>query len=244
MKFTTRNLLIFLVIISFASCRSTKDLIYLIDTVDDELLETQPEEAFEYNTIPGDILYISIKSMNEEINKQFNPETTAGAGSGVRMTGAEGAYLYGWEIDEEGNVNLPVLGKVQVVGYTQAEIERIIQERANEFLKESIVKVKLLSWRVTVLGEVGSQGVYYNYSNSFTILQAIALAGGSTDYANIKEVMVLRPNNRGYKVHRMDLSTKRAVKNEAFYLKPNDYVFVEPSKSKWVALNAPTISLP
>lgn len=246
MNRTARNLLILFVLLSFASCRSSKELIYFIDTQEDEIIDTRPPEASEYHTIPGDILYISIKSMNPEINNLFNPEAGMegqSSGSTSKYTTPEGAYLYGWEIDDQGNVNLPILGKVLVDGNTQEDIEKIVQQKADEFLKESIVKVKLLNYRVTVLGEVDQPGVYYNYSNSFSVLQAIAMANGNTDYANIKKVMVLRSTNKGYKSYKLDLSLRNSLKSEAFYLKPNDYVFVEPGKNKNVQLNAPAISI-
>jgi polysaccharide export outer membrane protein len=239
-------LLIFLVSTALFSCRSSQELIYMNNASQKELLANLPDSVTEYIIKPGDILYVSIKSLNAEVNALFNPETnmeTSNYNSFQKYTTPQGAYLYGFEVDEAGNLNLPILGSIQVAGYLQSDIEKIVQAKADQYLKEAIVKVKLLNYKVTVLGEVKSPGVYYNYNNSFTILEAIAMANGNTDYASIKKVMVLRPQQGGKRAYMLDLSTKEAFLSEAFYLHPNDYVFVEPDRYKNFQLNSQAYSL-
>lgn len=184
--------------------------------------------------------------MNPEVNLLFNPEANMQAGNGSdyqKFTTPSGAYLYGFEIDTEGNIKLPMLGKIQVSGTPVSQVESIVQKRADEFLKDAIVKVKLLNYKVTVLGEVRSPGDYYNYNNSITVLQAIALANGNTDYAAIQKVMVVRPFPEGNKSYLLDLSSKDVYLSDAFFLQPNDYVFVQPDKNKNISLNAQAYSM-
>jgi polysaccharide export outer membrane protein len=231
----------------FYSCRSSEELIYLKDVAQEEWMKGLSDDQTEYLIKEGDILYVSIKSLNPEVNTLFNPEEGMQAQSGAygyqKYTTPQGAYLYGFEVDENGNLNLPVLGSIAVKGHVQEEIQKLVQERADQYLKDATVKVKLLNYKITVLGEVKIPGVYYNYNNEFTVLEAIAMANGNTDYATIKRVMVMRPESGGKRTYLLDLSSKEIFQSPAFYLHPNDYVFVEPDKYKNFQLNSQSISI-
>lgn len=225
------------------SCRSSKDLIYLKDATNDEIIKGLPTE---YILKTGDILYVSIKSMNPEVNLLFNPESNMESNMGqgfLRYTTPSGAYLYGYEVDTEGNIKLPMLGKIKVSGILMPDVETVVQKKADEFLNDAIVKVKLLNFKVTVAGEVRNPGTYYCYNNSITVIEALALANGNTDFATIKRVMVIRSIPDGNKTYLLDLSSKNVYLSEVFYLKPNDYVIVQPDKYKNFQLNSQAYSL-
>jgi len=225
------------------SCRSSKDLIFFKDAANNEIIQGSPVE---YILKSGDILYVSIKSMNPEVNTLFNPESNMETGTGqgfMKFTTPSGAYLYGFEVDVDGNLKLPMLGKIKVSGVPISQIESVVQKKADEFLNDAIVKVKLLNYKVTVLGEVRMPGTYYNYNNTITVIQALAMASGNTDYASIKKVMVVRPSADGNKSYLLDLGSKDIYSSEAFYLQPNDYVIVQPGKNKNFQLNGQAISI-
>lgn len=238
------NIFLIVLMVGLFSCRSSKDLIYLKDAANNEIIK---DLSTEYMLKTGDILYVSIKSISPEVNILFNPESNMEAGSSglgyQKYTTPSGAYLYGYELDSNGNITLPMLGKVNVFGVTATQAESIVQNKADEFLKEAIVKVKLLNFKVTVAGEVRSPGVYYNYNNSINVLEVIALANGNTDFATIKKVMVVRAIPKGKKTYILDLSTKDAYLSEAFYLQPDDYIIVQPDKYKNFQLNSQAYSL-
>lgn len=246
MNNTIRLLLVIFSTVMF-SCRSSKDLIYLKDATNNEIIKGLPSD---YILKPGDILYVSIKSITPEVNMLFNPESGMEANSGsssgygyTKFTSPSGAYLYGFELDSDGNIKLPMLGKVKVSDTTLTQAELAVQKRADEFLKDAIVKVKLLNFKVTVSGEVRNPGTYYNYNNTITVIEALALANGNTDFASIKTVMVVRPFVNGNKTYLLDLSSKNIYLSEAFYLQPNDYVIVQPDKYKNFQLNSQAYSL-
>lgn len=200
----------------------------------------------EYVLKSGDILYVSIKSMNPEVNVLFNPESNMQSNIGQdyqKYTTPGSANLYGFEVDSQGYIKLPMLGKILVAGLPLSEVESVVQKKADEFLNDSIVKVKLLNFKVTVTGEVGNPGTYYNYNNSITVIEALALASGNTDFASIKKVMVIRIFPEGNKSFLIDLSSKNAYRSEGFYLEPNDYVIVQPDKYKNFQLNSQAYSL-
>jgi polysaccharide export outer membrane protein len=244
---TTRTLFLLLVAISLSlfSCRSSKELIYMKDVENNQLINKLADSLTEYLIKPGDILYVSIKSMNAEVNALFNPESNMEISSNSlqKFSTPQGAYLYGYEVSENGNLTLPMLGKIPVAGHIHSGVEKIVQQQADKYLKQAIVKVKLLNYKVTILGEVKSPGVYYNYNNNFTVMEALAMANGNTDYANITNIKIIRPQHDGKKAMVLNLSSADAWANKGFYLHPNDYVFVEPDKHKNFQLNAQAYSM-
>ncbi|HZW40190.1 MAG TPA: polysaccharide biosynthesis/export family protein [Ignavibacteriaceae bacterium] len=236
-------LLLILLLGVLFSCRSSKELIYLKDAANNETIKGLPTE---YVLKTGDILYVSIKSMNPEVNLIFNPESNMEVNSGQgyqRYTTPSGAYLYGYEVDTNGDIKLPMLGKINVSGILISDVESLVQKKADEYLNDAIVKVKLLNFKITVLGEIRNPNTYYNYNNSITVLEAIAMANGNTDFASIKKVMVVRPIAEGRKTFMLDLSSKSMYSSEAYYLQPNDYVIVQPDKYKNFQLNSQAYSL-
>lgn len=244
------------ILLLFSSCRSSKDLIFLKDAGNKEVIKGLPSE---YKLKSGDILYVSVKSINPEVNSLFNPESgmeysSATGPSGGRSSGSDyygytkytspsGAYLYGFELDLDGKIKLPMLGDVKLSDMTIKQAESEIQKRSDEFIKDAVVKVKLLNFKFTVMGEVRNPGTYYNYNNSLTVLEAIAQSNGNTDFASIKTVMVVRPFSEGNRSFLLDLSNKNVYSSEAFYLQPNDYVIVQPDKYKNFQLNSQAYSL-
>ena len=242
------SLLIIFTLIILTSCRSSKDFIFLKDAANGEIIKSIPVQTFDHNLKNGDILYVSIKSINPEVNMLFNPEANMqnpniGGNDYLKYTTPSGAYLYGYEIDGDGNIKLPMLGKIKVSGIPVSQVESVVQKKADEYLKDAIVKVKLLNYKVTVLCEVRNPGDYYNYNNSITVLQALAMANGNTEFATIKKVMVVRTLPEGNKSYLLDLTSKDIYLSDGYYLQPNDYVIVHPDKNKFWAVNGQAISL-
>jgi len=221
-------------------------LIYMKDAANKVHIQGLDQQETEHILKSGDLLFVSIKTMNAEVNAVFNPEANMEMNSGQgyqKFTTPSGAYLYGFEIDNNGIIQLPMLGDIKVSGVTVSEVKPLIQKKADELINDAVVKVKLLNFKITVSGEVRNPGVYYNYNNSITVIEALAMSNGNTDFASIQKVMVLRPDSVGYTPYLIDLSTKDAFKSEAFYLQPNDYVIVQPDKHKNFQLNSQAYAL-
>jgi polysaccharide export outer membrane protein len=125
------------------------------------------------------------------------------------------------------------------IGEATAEI----QKAADKLLKDATVQVKLLSFKFTVLGEVARPGTYRNFNNQLTVLEAIGTAGDITSFGNRERILVLRPGTAGTQTYRINLKTKELLSSEAFFLLPNDIVYVESIDSKIFQLNIPTVSL-
>lgn len=227
-----------------SSCRSNKDLTYLRDVKGKETLLPLSQSAPVYRIQAKDNLYVSVISSNLEMNKLYNP-AQAGIPNAInnQYDGAAGQFINGYEVDAEGNVALPLMGKLNVQGKTIAEAEKSIQVIAQKYLKEVSVKVRLLNYRVTVTGEVKNPGVYYNYDYDFTVLDAISMANGTTDYAELDEVMVLRATPNGTQTYNINLNSKSALQSDAFYMQPNDVLIVQPAANKNLQLRVPLVSI-
>ncbi|WP_158865513.1 polysaccharide biosynthesis/export family protein [Maribellus comscasis] len=207
------------------------------DLRDNVSLYKIPEKAPEYFIKPFDNLYLSILTLDPQVNQLFNP-STAGGGSGAssgtqQMYGDRASqYINGYMVTEEGFITLPILGQVAVAGLNLLEAQERIKQRAEEYLKEPNVKVKVLNFKINVTGEVQSPGLYYNYEGSLNIIDALSMAKGITQYADLQNVLVIRHNEDVTKTYNLNLTDKSVYLSDVFYLQPNDIVYIKPNKYK------------
>ena len=217
---------------SLTSCVSQKKMLYfqnetMLNDSTFTSIEYENERHFDYKVQPGDILHIRIASLDEKFATYFN---TMNANS--VNTNNSNMYLNGYNVDAEGYIELPIVGKVQVKDYTVAEIQEQVQSSMNEYLKETVVYVKLGSFNLTILGEVANPGQYQVYQSDINIFQAIALAGNATDFANKSKIKIIHQTPKGSQIVRININDANVLSSPHYYLKPNDIVYVEPLKSK------------
>ena len=237
--------IIILLSMNFISCRSTRNMKYMQDFYDNDIKQGLPAKAPDYLIKTNDNLYVSIQSMNAEVNQLFSPTKSSNYSGGTQSDFGDvsSQYLNGYQVNKKGNILLPVVGEVHVADLTEQAANDTLQKRVDEYFKDAAVKVKILTYKITVLGEVRNPGVYYNYNKSITILEALGLANGTTEFASIRKVLVLRNTAMGNKSYRVDLTQKKMMASEAFYLLPNDVLYVEPDKYKNQGLNTTVFSL-
>lgn len=236
------NKVLTLTVLLLVSCTSQMKLAYL-----NNLPKPGGEESFSleppaYNIQPRDILYLTIKAMTPEgAIKEF---LTSSGSYGVSYIGQNesAGYIYGYDVNPDGYIVLPVIGPIKVSGLTLKDARDLIQVSANKVFKNSTVECKLLSFKFTVIGEVRNPGSYINYNNYLTVLEAIGRAGGMGDYGNRDRVLVVRPQDKGTKTFRLNLQDKKILSSEAYFLLPNDVVIVEPLKQKIFNMNLPTVT--
>ncbi len=234
----SRNAWVLLVLtVLLSSCVSKRNSYFLRDfqeAVDASLVQKADKD---YMIQTNDNLYVSVKTINPEVNTMF-AQSEGNVGTGTLYNSEVGQHIYGYQVDSRGEITLPIIGPVQVAGRTLKQAKEQIQVRADEYVKDSDIQVRLLNFKVSVLGEVRAPGVYYNYNNTLTLLEAIGMANGTTDYAKIKDVLVVRQGKDAVKPYHLDLTKKNIMASEAFYLQPDDVIFVRPQKLKNVKLNA------
>ena len=233
---TMRLILIYsiLVTILFTSCIPQRRLTYLQERlpVGDKL----KIEGSEYRLKTNDILYVRIMTTNREMNELFNIDDRRGIQrTAAASVGDPYMFLYGYKINNSGNIQLPIIGNVRVVGYTLEEAHEMIQERTKEFLVDATISVRLVNFKVTILGEVLRPGTFSIYDEEFTVMDAIGVAGDMTDYGN-RNVHIVRKTDEGRQFARLDITDREAVNSDFYYLQPNDVIYVEPMVAKRFAL--------
>jgi len=197
-------------------------------------------ELPDYKIQPRDILYITAKVMTMDGRMEDMLSVSRNTASG-QAYGEAGGYLYGYDVNEEGFIRLPVIGTIKVEGLTLEETRNTVQTSIDSIYKNSTVECKLLSFKFTVIGEVRVPGTYINYNNYLTVLEAIGRAGGIGDFGKRDRVLVVRPAEKGSKTYRLNLQDKDILKSEAYFLLPNDVVIIEMQPQKVFYQNLTTI---
>jgi len=228
MKMKKYFLLLLLFFILF-SCVSGKDLIYLQGN------PIQKKELKRINDIPyklqvDDLLNIDIISNEEKLVAIFNKQN-----SGNQNYSIENGYLSDYSIDIYGNIRMPILGTINVLGYTTTEVRKKIEKKLKKFIKNSediFVSVKLSGIRYTVIGEVSEPGLKVVFQNKVSIIDAIANSGDISIVGNRKKVEVIRNSISGTEKFLIDLTDINAFNSDVFYIKSNDIINVIPLKQK------------
>ncbi|NBC84481.1 MAG: hypothetical protein GVY19_14030 [Bacteroidetes bacterium] len=216
---------IFILLFLF-SC-SAKRINYLQEAKDDHAaIDSLYQESYEtYRVQPADILHVQVNSLNEETNVLFNQNTDQSSGN----QNLGGFYIRGYSISEAGYIDLPIMGEIKVADMTVAEIEKRINEAAEAYIKEPDIDVKLVSFDVTILGEVNSPGRITVYRDKMNILDVMGMAGDISYYGNRREVRVVRTTKEGRYTYELDLTDKNLLASSDFYVAPNDIIYVKPT---------------
>lgn len=146
--------------------------------------------------------------------------------------------IAGYLVDKEGNIELPIAGKVKVGGLSTSDAKEAIRLKVLQFYKEPVVNVRLANFKVTVLGEVLKPGSYLVASEKATILDALGLAGDMTIYGKRENVMLVRRDGDKQKMIRFNLNSTDLIQSPYYYLRQGDVVYVEPGKGKAAATDA------
>jgi polysaccharide export outer membrane protein len=222
-----RKIPLFLVFLFlFLSCVPTKDLIYLSGT------PKENKEIHKINTNPyklqvGDNISIDVTSDNVNLVAVFLKS------SGSLSENTSSPVIY--SIDVNGNIRMPILGEINVLGYTTKEVRVKIEEKfANYFMKEDsyFVSVKLDGIKYTIMGEINSPGPKVVYQNQLSILDAITFSGDIPISGDKKNVEVIRISPNGNKKLTIDLTSINALNSEIFFIQNNDYINIKALRQK------------
>ena len=214
------------------SCIPSKDLIYLQNKNKTE--ESKPITLINnppYRLLSDDIISISIKTLDPKLSVLFSPTNSAAAGNSQ-----QGLYFEGFTVDDHGNIRMPLLGEVSVIGLTIDEIRLKIEQKllAEYFNTASnlFVNVKLAGFRYTTNGEIGNTGTVVLYQEKLNILEAIANSGDIPVTGDKKNVQIIRRNPQGTEIHTIDLTDINVMQSPYYNLQPNDYIYIKPLKQK------------
>lgn len=238
-KFT--SLLIFFSILVFSSCVTRKDITYFqeLDPTKKDTINVDREtddklsklRTAEYDAIiqSGDILTISISSLNPEATSLFTFQASGKLGV---VDQSANIASPGFLVDKEGNIIFPVLGTIPAKGRTTIDLRRDLESRLGKYLESPVVAVRYANFKITIMGDVTRPGNYTFANERVTLFEALSTAGDLTIFANRRTVKLIREVNGKNEITTLDLTDKDVIRSKYVYLHPNDLIYVEPGKGK------------
>ena len=219
-----------------ASCVTQKQLTYLVDAQPEKVdaINASYESKTELIVRPGDALSIIVSALDQEAIVPYNLPLVVYAKPGERSLSTT-PTLQCYTVDEEGNIDFPVLGKLHVAGLKRSEVEQMIKERLEAQVLNPIVTANIIGAKVSVMGEVTKPGPVGLSNGHMTILDALAAAGDLTPYGRRDNVLVTREVDGKMQIARLNLGSTDIYTSPYFYLQQNDVVYVSPNKVRAVA---------
>jgi polysaccharide export outer membrane protein len=231
---------------AFFSCTSNKNITYFQDLTDTAKIYSQViSGTYEIKIQPDDILEIVVNSINASAAAPFNLGNTNPAGipgslltqgtttstsnngtSNINQT--KGGYL----VDKNGNIDFPILGSIKAAGLTITELKDLLKNKLDKYLQDPILNIRLLNYKITVLGEVGRPSTYSIPSERITVVDALGMAGDLTINGKRENVLLIREEDGKRNFIRLNLNSSNLFQSPYYYLKQNDILYVEPDKAK------------
>ncbi len=228
------------VVLSLFSCVSNKKVIYMQELEDStgplkESSVKYPYQPEEYLLQVNDIIEVNIKTTDPDLNRllssTFNDQNGNQMAGGGQSAG-DVFFMNGYSLDEQGQIELPLIGEVKLDGMTIDEAKVVVENEVKKYVKEGeyFVRVRLGGVRFSALGEFNSSGKFTILQNRVTIFEAIAFAGDLSRLAKRNEVLLVRQYPDGTQIHKIDLLDRDLLTTEFYWLKPNDLIYAEPMK--------------
>ena len=211
----------------FSSCATREEIVYFQGI--EEISGTSAPEMQEVEIEVNDVLRIDVSSLNDELIKPFEMDygiqNSSGGGS------QNNAALQGYLVDVDGSIKFPVLGEIQVLNKTKSELEKYLTRELRDYVKDVVVRVRIVNYKITVMGETGST-VLDVPDERISVPQAIAMAGDITYDGKRENVLVVRMQDGKMTYGRLDLTSAEVFQDPFYYLQQNDILYVEPTYRK------------
>jgi polysaccharide biosynthesis/export protein len=209
-----------------SSCASYQKVPYFQDVSRSQITSTDINNLSYPTLQANDQVAISVTSLNQDAANVFN-NNIQNAG-----TTPQNNSVYGYTVDQNGEVNLPLLGKTKISGMTTMQLSSMLEQRLGTYLTKPAVYVRLLSFKVAVLGDVLRPNMYTSPSERLTLTEALSLAGDLNITAHRDDVLLIREEGGKRTIVPIDLNSKKLFESPYFYLRPNDLIYVQPGKLK------------
>lgn len=239
--------------ITIVSCSQQKNIVYYQNI--EQLATNSDQNTYDPVIQPDDLLLIIVSAEDAEAAAPFNLETVMiPTIVGQSSVGQRQHQMY--LVDKNGTIDFPVLGTLNVINKTKTEVVADLKSKLSvKYLKNPIINLRIMNFKVTVQGEVAKPGSYTINSERVTLPEALSLAGDMTIYGKRSNVMVIREINSKKNIYRVDMTKSDFINSPVYYLKQNDLIYVEPNAAKsnsstfnqnipvWISLSSVIISL-
>ena len=227
-KIVKSSVVLLLLAMTFTSCVPLKKMLYLKDA---EMISENVSKNYvndrsvNYKLQPGDNLYIRVLNT---VDQQTASALSGESGTRIQLSSDASIYLQSYTLDEEGCIEMPLTGKVELKNLTVDEAKARLQSELDKYVNQTTIIVKLSNFNLTVLGEVNRPGMYKIYQAQINLFEAISMAGNMTNFAKNSEVKIIRQTDDGSEVVVVDMGEADILSSPYYYLKPNDIIYVEP----------------
>lgn len=234
-RLNNRNLWLLLLPFLLTACQSYKKVPYFqnVEVVNEV---EQQEKLYDAKIMPKDLLTIVVSCTSPELAIPFNLTVASNAGIAVSTSSyvTTQPVLQPYLVDNEGNINFPVLGELKLGGLTKREAEQLIIDKLKPYMKETpIVTVRMVNYKISVIGEVTRPGTFTLSNEKVNLLEALAMAGDMTVYGLRDNVKLIREDANGkQQIVTLDLNKAETILSPYYWLQQNDIVYVTPNKAK------------
>ena len=243
---TKKIMLLLVVIVVITSCASREKLQYYRGI---ENISQQQPTNYEPVLKQDDLLMIVVLAPTPELAADFNLTSFSLIGDGVSAAGRPDVIntqmrYQSYLIDNQGFIEFPVLGKIQLGGLTRTEALNLLKTKLKSYINDPIVNLRILNYKVTVQGEVVRPGTFTTATERITLPEALSLAGDLTIYGKRENILIIREIDGKKESHFVDMTKSDFINSPYYYLSQNDVVYVEPNKTKMnSAAVGPNISI-
>ncbi|MCX6288023.1 MAG: polysaccharide biosynthesis/export family protein [Bacteroidetes bacterium] len=212
----------------FSSCVPQKKILYLQKQQEKDTASIYAHKhPPDYRIQPRDNVYIKLFTLDEKSNLYFNKQSGT-SGSYNDYANDASIYLNSYSVSPDGYIDFPVVGKIMIKDLTVSQVKDVLQKLVDEYLKETVVVVKMVNFKITILGEVNHPGEFTIYADKINFFEAISLANDLTDFGNRNKVVLIRQVPGGSRVYKLNMTSDTFLKSDQFYLQPNDIIYVQP----------------
>lgn len=228
-----KYLSITLLLVFLTSCVSTKTVTYFQNK--EKIDQAISQQLYDAKIMPKDILQIQVFSMTPGASEPFNLLKMANT-TGTTTASSNQNSVYNYLVDNEGMVEMPIIGQIKLGGLSKNEAEEMIKGKILPYVAESeniVVHVRMMNYKYAILGGVNRPGLYTTQNEKVSILEAIAQAGDLTTFAYRDRIYVIRENSDGQKeYHKLNINDANIISSPYYYLQQNDVIYVEPRKTE------------
>ncbi len=220
----------FFFILLLFSCASRKDVVYYQNI--DDLGRQEKSNSYEIKIQPDDLLSVIVSAEDPESALLFNLHTVSVASPGKQDIVRGQETIQSYLVDANGNIDFPVLGTLKVGGLTRTEVLKMFHDKIAAYIKNPVINLRIMNFKVSVQGEVTLPGTYPIVSERITLIEALAMAKDMTILGRRDNVLIIREVNGVKTYNRVDITKADFINSPFYYLSQNDVIYVEPNKNK------------
>lgn len=220
-----------LILLLCLSCGSKKDVVYY-QNIDSLSAQQENNNSYEIKIQPDDLLMIIVSAEDPEVAMPFNLTTISVANSAKLEVQAGQQTIQSYLVDRNGMIEFPILGKLVVGGLSRTEVLKLLREKISLYIKNPIVNLRIMNFKISLQGEVNLPGTYPVSSERVTLVEALSMAKDLTIYGKRDNILVIREVNGVKSYNRVDITKSDFINSPFYYLAQNDVIYVEPNKTR------------